>query len=170
MCFASSPASPWQPVVLLSLGLLTPACALLGPTCAGRRDGGPVTLVTGVAPAGGQTSLVLRYETAGSQNTIDVRWPGAGTADGARVWFEVTRPGCETGPDTAATPVEACGVLAQGGQRDDGPLVSSLVVTHGRGNPLVLGTPPDYRVWATNAAAVPVPFTLDVRWSYGPDC
>lgn len=108
---------------------------------------------------------------AAASNTIEVTWPGAGAPGGPRLWFVATRSACSAFPrEVALDPSSPCAVLAEAGQRHDGPLVSSMTVTHGRGNPAVLGTPPDYRVWIVNDATAPTPFTLDARWSFGPDC
>lgn len=181
----------------LPLAVLAPAvlssCAVLGPSCLARQQGGAVTVVRGEASAGGVTSHRLRYETAGSQNTITVSWPGAGTVDAPRLRFYVTRAACErfepgatsgtashatadAASGTASGAIrsvgddEPCAVLAEAGQREGGPFASTLIVTLGRGNPLVLGAHAEYIVWVVGDPSAPATYALDVRWSFGPDC
>ena len=52
----------------------------------------------------------------------------------------------------------------------DGLAVATLIVTHGRGNPEVLGTPPEFKVWVVGDATQRVSYTLTATWFRGPDC
>lgn len=156
-------------VAVLPLAVACASCGLLGPSCLERQQGGAVTVVRGEVAAGSLTWHLLPYDTAGSQNTITVAWPGAGAAGGPRLQFHVTRAACERFAPGASVD-DPCAVLAEAGQRQGGPFASTLTVTHGRGNPLVLGRPAEYRVWVVGDTDVSSSYTLDARWSYGPDC
>jgi hypothetical protein len=111
----------------------------------------------------------LAYATEGSQNDVAVTWEGQGLADGPRLRFFATRAGCrEFVPPPAAT-VGECQVLAQAGWTG-AQVASTLIVTHGRGNPEVLGRPPAYRVWVVGDGSRAARYTMVVTYFYGPDC
>jgi hypothetical protein len=45
-----------------------------------------------------------------------------------------------------------------------------VIVTHGRGNPEILGTPPTNKVWIVGDRRQDVDYTIDISWFFGPDC
>jgi hypothetical protein len=127
-----------------------------------------VTSLTGVVAAGSLTSHRVRYGTDGSQNDVRVRWTGQ-AAGGLHLRLFATRAGCTAfAPPPAPVPAD-CSVLGAAGLIN-GVVVNSLVVTHGRGNPEILGSPPEFIVWVVGDHERSVEYAIDVTWLFGPDC
>ncbi|MGE3276691.1 MAG: hypothetical protein AB7O67_16385 [Vicinamibacterales bacterium] len=145
-------------------------CGVLGPTCLDSQARMTFLQEAGGVDAGGVAVHVVAYDERGSQNDVEVQWTGDSLADGPRLEFYATRESCESGPDERANPGAPCAVLARGGRRADGAVARTLVVTHGRGNPEVLGVPPRFKVWIVGDPAERVHYTFTVSWFYGADC
>lgn len=149
--------------------LLLPSagCGLVGPMCVSQQERGSVTTVSGSIAAGEIVTHRLNYDTRGSQNDARIDWPGQRDADAPQLQVYATRASCEafTLPTDANT--GACAILARGGWAAPG-VVSGLIITHGRGNPERLGTPPEYKLWITSD--LPTSYRLTITYFYGPDC
>jgi hypothetical protein len=160
-------------MLLIRAGLLAVAfagaagCNPLGATCVSRQKTGAVDSTSGVVGPGETRVHRLTYGTEGSQNDINVSWPGQGGTGAPHIQFYVTRVGCEQFTPSDAT--GACAVLARGGWID-GSTLSSLIVTNGRGNPDVLGTPAEYKLWVVGDAVQSVAYSVTTTFFYGPDC
>jgi hypothetical protein len=141
------------------------ACNPLGPSCVSQS--GPVASTGGVVGAGEVVVHRLPYGTEGSQNDIQVTWANQGQPGGPRLQFYATRTGCENFSPATATGV--CQVLARAGSVD-GVVVSTMIVTHGRGNPETLGTPPEYKVWVVGDSQQAASYSLSAVWRYGVEC
>ena len=61
-------------------------------------------------------------------------------------------------------------ILSSAGGSEGATIATRLVVTHGRGNPEVLGTPPEFRLWIVGDPARSTFYTMTVTWFHGPDC
>lgn len=144
-----------------------PACSLIGPTCVGRQDRGTVVALEGEVDAGAMTAHRVRYDAAGSQNDVQLRTDGPTGREGLRAY--ATYADCLDFTPAAAGATGSCAVLAAGGALD-GPFVTTLVITHGRGNPELLGTLPAYVLWVVGDPAHRTRYTLDITWFRGPDC
>jgi hypothetical protein len=154
--------------ILLVL-LASAACNVTGPTCGSRQKSGTVATISGAVGAGQLARHVVPYATEGSQNNVAFEWPGARSVDPPRLTIYATRSSCaDFIPPPAATSGE-CAVLAQAGWFD-GLVVQTLIVPHGRGNPEVLGNPPEYVLWVVGDRRQPVSYTASITWWYGPDC
>ena len=143
-------------------------CGIVGPSCLERQQRGTVANIQGEVAAGRIASHLVNYGTDGSQNDVDVSWTGQFAADGPRIAVYATRVECGdfTLPPSFSG---ACGVIGRAGWTD-GTLVSSFVLTHGRGNPETLGSPPQFKLWVVGDAARSTSYTIRVTWFYGPDC
>ena len=156
-------------VALVVCILCSPACGLLGPSCSDRRQGGIVTTFTGDVGAGQLVVHRLRYETQGSQNNIDVAWDGQSATAGPRLRFYVTRIECTSFDPPPAAGSPACSVLASGGAMGEYQ-AGRLIVTNGRGNPDVLGTPAEFLLWVVGDVTQGARYSVTSSWFYGPDC
>jgi hypothetical protein len=154
---------------MLAIGLLvlpSAGCGLLGPSCLERREEGTLPPITGSVDAGEIAMHRLSYDTRGSQNDARLSWPGQGS-DGAQLRAYATRVACETFRLPAETNTGDCAILAAAGWSPAGTSTTAIV-THGRGNPERLGTPPEYKLWIVSDRFTG--YTITVRWFYGPDC
>ena len=155
--------------LLMSL-VLCPSlgCGLIGPSCLERRKTGPVATVSGEVGAGAITFHQVPYGIDGSQNDADIRWSGDSAPSGPRIQVYATRLGCiDFNP--AQTSAIGCDVLGGAGWFD-GNVARTLVITHGRGNPEVLGSPPEYKLWIVGDPQQHATYTINITWFYGPDC
>lgn len=143
-------------------------CGLIGPSCVGRQQRGTVTVVMGEVAAGDMVRHRLPYDIEGSQNDVAVDWAGRDSPGGPTLQIYATRVECE-GFDPASSHTGACTVLARAGVFA-GSTVRSLVITHGRGNPEILGTPPEYILWIVGDPTQAVRYSLTATWFRGPDC
>ena len=150
-----------------ALFLMSFGCALVGPYCISQQERGTVTTLSG--SVGGDAVVMHRvsYDTRGSQNDTQIDWFGQREADGARLQIYATLASCEQ----FTLPVDAnsgnCAVLARAGWTSQG-IASTLILTHGRGNPERLGTPPEYKLWVTSDRTTN--YNITVSYFYGPDC
>jgi len=157
---------------LAAAGLLatsTWGCAVLGPTCVARQQRGTVATLQGEVAAGQMASHQVRYATEGSQNDGHVSWDSQYSPTAPRLRFYATRSACTDFHPPPASNGEACAVLASAGWTEIG-VASTLIVTHGRGNPERLGSPPEYRIWVVGDAERTARYTIAITWFFGPDC
>jgi len=144
-------------------------CALIGPSCIAQQQRGTVATLQGQVVAGQIISHLVRYETRGSQNDAQIAWDGQSPAAAPRIRFYATTAACS---DFQAPPVVntgACAVLASAGWTAIG-FASTLIVTHGRGNPEVLGSTPEYKIWVVGEAERNAYYAITITWFFGPDC
>ena len=145
-------------------------CDLLAPTCLGRQHRGTATEVLARIDAGQIIVHRLSYDTRGSQNDVEITWADQTLADGPRLRTYATKVGCETEPLPGVNGTGDCRILSSAGSLDSGNFASRLIVTHGRGNPEVLGTPPEFKVWIVGDPSRSALYTMTQTWFYGPDC
>jgi hypothetical protein len=159
----------WRPVAIGLVGMAGAGCNLLAPSCLSRQQQTFGDAVYGTVQANQMVVHHLAYDARGSQNDIDIEWNDRTL--GRRLAAYLTRATCETGPDPNASYDASCRILSRGGSTETppaGPI--HLLVTHGRGNPEVLGNPPAYRVWLIADPDRSVYYTLTPSSFYGPDC
>jgi hypothetical protein len=154
-------------VMLLAISVTT-SC-ITGPTCVARQRRGTIEPVTGTVAAGGVASHIVRYAVEGSQNNLEISWGDSRLPDGPRVSVYVTRASCTTLNLSTALSDGECAVLGRGGAIDN-IIATPVIVTHGRGNPEVLGSPPIYKVWIVGDPERAANYTIDISWFFGPDC
>lgn len=142
-------------------------CSLLGPACISRQQTGAVASLSGTAEAGQTQVHRVPYGTDGSQNNVNVSWTGQGQSGGAQLQFYATRTACENFDPASAS--GACAILGQGGW-SQGHVVTSLIITNGRGNPDVLGMPAEYKLWVVGDPQRSAAYSVTTTWFYGPDC
>ena len=150
-----------------ALFLMSSGCALVGPYCISQQERGTVTTLSGAVAGDAVVMHRVSYDTRGSQNDTHIDWFGQREADGPRLNIYATLAGCEQ----FTLPVDAnsgnCAVLARAGWTSQG-IATTLILTHGRGNPERLGTPPEYKLWITSDRATD--YNITVSYFYGPDC
>jgi hypothetical protein len=159
---------------LLAVAVLiatAPACGLLGPTCLARQKRGTVTSLSGEVAARAVTVHQVAYGSEGSQNDIDITWSGQWEAGGPRIRVYATKVECVqfvvTGGGPCASLDGASGFLDPA----TGNFVqTSLTVTNGRGNPDILGSPPEYKLWVVGDVDRATRYSITITWFYGPDC
>lgn len=142
-------------------------CNPLAASCLSCQKTGPVASSSGTIGAGETLAHRLAYGTDGSQNAINVSWTNQGGPGAPQLQFYVTRAACENFEPANAT--GACAVIARGGW-SDGHLVSTLIITNGRGNPDILGTPAEYKLWVVGDSGQGAAYSVTTTWFYGPDC
>jgi hypothetical protein len=140
-------------------------CGLLGPTCLSRQKTGVVTTISGEVAPRQVVSHRVPYGTEGSQNNLEITWTGKDAAEGPRIGAYVTKVDCVDFRPPPGTNTGSCSVLALASTGRE-----LLIVTHGRGNPEILGNPPEYRLWIVGDAGQTVRYTISITWFSGPDC
>lgn len=154
-------------LAIATLVISCAGCSVTGPSCLRQREEGAVATLTGAASAHEVAMHRVRYDTRGSQNDARVTWIGQSDFDGPRLNVYATRAGCDDFAPPPNVNVGDCTVLASAGWIPQG-VASTAVLTHGRGNPERLGTPPEYKLWIVSDRAVS--YTITITWFYGPDC
>jgi hypothetical protein len=154
---------------LALVALVGPACGLVGPSCLGRQERGAVTTISGEVAAGALAVHRVPYETAGSQNDARISWAGQSVVSGPRISVHATRVGCTEFTPPPAANSGPCAVLGSAGALD-GAIVAILTVANGRGNPDVLGSPAEYKLWVVGDAGQSARYEIAITWFYGPDC
>jgi hypothetical protein len=144
-------------------------CGIVGPSCVDRRQTGIVAAISGQVAAGQIVSHRVPYGTEGSQNDARFSWTGDSGSD-ARLRLYATGVGCASFSLPLETNTGACAVLASAGSLPNGAVASTLIITHGRGNPERLGNPPEYILWVVGDAERSASYTINITWLYGPDC
>jgi len=154
-------------LVVAAVFLTSAGCNLVGPDCISRQERGTVVTLSG--SVGGDEVVMHRvsYETRGSQNDARVDWPGQRDADGPRLQIYATLASCEHFTLPADANTGNCAVVARAGWTPQG-IATGLILSHGRGNPERLGTPPEYKLWITSDRATS--YNIVVSYFYGPDC
>ncbi len=156
-------------LILASALLVEWGCGLVGPSCLARQHRGTVAVINGEVAAGGIAVHRIAYDIQGSQNDVDLVWPESNRSGGPRLVAYATKAGCDNFALPAFTNTGECRVLA-GTPSVEGLAVATLIVTHGRGNPEVLGTPAEFKVWIVGDDTRHVSYTLTATWFRGPDC
>jgi hypothetical protein len=155
----------WTPSALCSWG-----CGLIGPSCLDRQQRGSVTALDGEIAPGQIASHQVPYGTEGSQNDVNIVWPDQTTRAGPRISVYATKTDCvEFLPPGSG----ACAPIgSRGGTTGaDGEFVQNrLIVTNGRGNPDILGSPAEYKLWVVGDPERMVRYSINITWFYGPDC
>jgi hypothetical protein len=128
-----------------------------------------VTRVRGVVAAQQVVSHLVLYETRGSQNDANLTWTDQFGPSGPRLTFHATRAECSNFQPPPAANGGHCTILASAGWTPAG-IANTLIVTHGRGNPERLGSPPEYKIWVTGDPGRAAQYAIDITWFYGPDC
>ena len=149
------------------LGLASVGCNPLGPSCLERRQEGTLPEVTGSVNAGETSVHVVAYDTRGSQNDVRLSWSGQTAPDGPHLRAHATRADCQNFTLPAESNTGTCSVLASAGWSPAGTS-TTLIVTHGRGNPERLGSPAEFKLWIVSDRSTGYSFTI--RWFFGPDC
>jgi hypothetical protein len=153
-------------IIAAVLALSSQGCGLIGPSCLARQNRGSVTTLTGVVEPGQIVMHRVSYATEGSQNDAQISWGDQYAANGPRLKVYATKVECA---DFAPPPTASCSILASAGSGDLG-IATTLIVTHGRGNPEILGSPPEYKLWVVGDPGRSVRYTISVSYFYGPDC
>jgi hypothetical protein len=151
-------------VLLMSV----PGCGLIVP-CTDRQGRGTVATIAGEVAAGSIASHRVSYETRGSQNDATISWADQSLAAGPRLRVYATRAACEDFQPPQSTSSGACAVLGSAGW-SNGVIANTLILTHGRGNPEVLGSPAEYKLWVVGDPERNARYTIHITWFYGPDC
>jgi hypothetical protein len=143
------------------------SCRVLGPSCQGET--GPVFSISGEVAAGAIVMHQVQYGVDGSQNDGLFVWTGHTSSEGPRLQLFATRVDCERFDPNASQTTPACSPLARAGWID-GHLVTSYIVTHGRGNPETLGPAAQYKIWIVGDAERAVQYTVSARWNRPVEC
>jgi len=175
----------------IAVGLLvagTTGCGggrgLLGPSCVSKQKTGAVFSIDGDVAAGAIAMHRVPYGTEGSQNNLRVSWGGqpSGTI---RIKVYATKIGCvdfsparATGdctiighPGGTLSPTARPCVSANTCQpTDDDIIQNSLTVVSGQGNPDILGSPAEYKLWVVGDSQLAVHYTISATFFAGPDC
>lgn len=159
----------WKALAVALSGLSGAGCSLLAPTCLSQQQQHAADPIYATAQAGQRVVHRVSYDARGSQNDVEIEWNDRTL--GRRLAAYATRATCETGPDRAAPYDADCRVLSSGGSTEAASTGAiHLTVTHGRGNPEVLGNPPAFKVWLVADADHSVFYILTPSSFYGPDC
>jgi hypothetical protein len=155
-------------VGILAASVLSAECGIIGPSCLGQQQRRVGESIVGYVEAGATTMHLLTYDVAGSENDIAFDWNGRLAPQSLRLRAYATRAGCVSGPvwDPGAGD---CTILSAAGSHD-GIYASNLTVTHGRGNPNVLGTPPAFKIWVFGDPNNATDYVLRPSSFLGPDC
>jgi len=164
--------------------LLTGAtgCAgLRAKACLQQQQRGNVFYLSGEVAPGGNTVHKVLYGTEGSQNNIKITWSGQWGPGGPRLTLYATRTVCmnaaEVGtsgtiwrpPGQVAPPCATVG--NKNGIMVEGEFVQTgLIITNGRGNPDVLGSPAEYKLWIFGDPDKRALYSIVSSYFYGPDC
>ena len=144
-------------------------CGLLGPSCLERQKRGTVASIQGEVAAGEMTWHLVAYGSEGSQNNVEVSWPGQEAADGPRLAAYATRAECADFEVPVSHNSGSCTVLGAAGWVG-GHTAMELIIANGRGNPDILGSPPQFKLWVVGDPARDISYSVRVTWFYGPDC
>src|SRR5262245_50570338 len=169
-------------ILLLGGALLAagPGCGLVGPSCLARQHRGTAATLTGDINARAIAMHRVAYATEGSQNDVNITWNGQYERDGARLRVYATKVDClEFVPGSTGGPCVNIGHA--GGIRpcyadrtcepDAGDFVQThLIVTNGRGNPDILGSPAEYKLWVVGDSLEDTAYSMTITWFFGPDC
>lgn len=115
----------------------------------------------------------VSYGSEGSQNDVDITWSGQFDSTGPRIRVYATKVECvQFVPETQdGGPCATIG--SAGGFADSvtGQFVQThLIITNGRGNPDILGSPPEYKLWVVGDSEKTTRYAMTITWFYGPDC
>ena len=174
-------------ILRVTLGLAiagATGCGVVGPSCLAQQKRGEVFSLAGEVGAGAVMMHRVPYGTDGSQNDLRISWPGQ-MSGAPRIRVYATRVGCNDfspaaasgacaligGPGGTLSPTARPCVTAHTCQPTEEDIIQdSLSLTNGRGNPDVLGTPAEYKLWVVGDREVPVRYSITATYFYGPDC
>jgi hypothetical protein len=159
-------------------------CGLTGPSCLDQQKRGDVTSVAGEVGAGAIAMHVVPYGTEGSQNDLRISWPGQSSGSPVLKVY-ATKIGCASFSPT--TPSSGCGTIGSPGgtlspnarpcvtahtcqPTDDDIVQNSLTIASGQGNPDIIGSPAQYKLWVVGDPSVAVRYSITITWFRGPDC
>ena len=174
-------------ILRMALGLAmigATCCGIVGPSCVAQQKRGEVFSLAGEVGAGAVAVHRVPYGTEGSQNDVRISWPGQ-MSGAPRITVYATRVGCIDFSPAAAS--GACALVGSAGgtlSPNASPCVTartcqptgediiqnSLTITNGQGNPDVLGTPAEYKLWVVGDPQASVPYSITATYFYGPDC
>jgi hypothetical protein len=153
------------------LAATTSGCGLVGPSCLARQHQGTVTSLSGEVEAQQVAVHRVPYGTEGSQNDIEITWSGQREAGGPRIRVYATKVECVQFVETGAGPCASLDGSSGFLDPATGNFVqTSLTVTNGRGNPDILGSPPEYKLWVVGDVDRTTRYSITITWFYGPDC
>ena len=159
-------------------------CGIVGPSCVGQQKRGDVFSLDGEVGAGAVAVHRVKYGTEGSQNNLQITW--AGQASGAaRIKVYATRVECVDFSPAASS--GACATVGSAGgtlsptprpcvtahtcqPSDEDIIQNSLTIANGQGNPDILGTPAEYKLWVVGDPQAAVRYSVTATYFYGPDC
>ena len=167
-------------VAVAGLALVVSGCNPLAP-CLSRQETGSVTTVTGEVAVGHIVVHRVRYGTEGSQNDVRISWTGQHTSGGPRIGVSATRvagqdfvpPAQEGGVPPERGACETIGTSAGVAAPDSGSAAhvqTFLIISNGQGNPDILGTPAEYKLWVVGDHSQRVIYTMSITFFSGPDC
>ena len=168
-------------IALVLFNSFTGCAGLSGRACLKRQQRGNVFSVSGEVAPGGVTVHKVLYGTEGSQNNIKITWSGQRSSSGPRLRIYATRAECmvaiEVGssgtihrfPGESAPHCVTIGTI--GGFSVEGEFVQGdLIIANGRGNPDILGSPAEYKLWVFGDPYKRAQYTIVGSYFYGPDC
>jgi hypothetical protein len=159
-------------------------CGIVGPSCVSQQKRGAVFSLDGEVDAGAVTMHRVQYGTEGSQNDLRITWPGQ-SSGAPRIKVYATRVGCAdfspAGPSGDCVPIGHLGGTLAPNPRpcvadhtcqvtDDDIIQDSLTITNGRGNPEIVGTTAEYKLWVVGDPQAKVRYTIAATYFRGPDC
>lgn len=159
----------WR-IVVLTLVAPAYACGIIGPSCGGRV--GPVFSLNGEVAAGAIVVHQVQYGTEGSQNDGSFTWAGDRLPDGPKPRLFLTRIECvdfDPAHEALNHTNQLCSPLGMAGWQD-GHIVTSYLLTHGRGNPDTLGPTAQYKIWIVGDPGRAVQYTIRAQWNAPVDC
>jgi hypothetical protein len=168
-------------MVIVLLTGATGCAGLSGRACLQRQQRGNVFSVSGKVDPGGVTVHKVVYGTEGSQNNIKITWSGQRSPSGPRLRIYATRIECmdagEVGNSgtfrrSSDEPGPPCATIGRiGGYSVEGEFVQGdLIIANGRGNPDILGSPAEYKLWVFGDPYKRALYTIVGSYFYGPDC
>jgi hypothetical protein len=181
--------------LLVLLGVLhvsANGCGVVGPSCLSQQKTGPVVTVSSVVGPGEVTVHRVPYGTDGSQNDVNISWTGQFTPNGPQIRVYATRVDCvdftpPSDPINASPDNGPCGSIGSVGSvlsqrarpcarnntcriESDDLVQTSLSIASGRGNPNVLGTVAEYKLWVVGDIRQSASYSISTTWFFGPDC
>lgn len=148
--------------------------------CLQRQQRGNVFFIEGDVAPGGTAAHKVLYGTDGSQNDIKIKWAGQWNPGGPRLKMYATLTKCTNAAEVGNSgsirlspqvSPPCAGLGTRGGMRIEGEFVqTSLTIANGRGNPDILGSPAEYKLWIFGDPDKSIHYTIESSYFYGPDC
>lgn len=168
--------------VCLVLLIETTSCAgWLARRCIKQQHRGNVFMIQGEVEPGGTSVHTVIYGTDGSQNNVNISWNGQTDPEGPRLRIYATRTECMNSTEVGRSGMirrrngqlePPCGEIGMRGGRLVGRefVPTGITITNGRGNPDILGSPAEYKIWVFGDQEESVSYTIDSSYFFGPDC